>query len=301
MIKKEDKVYLLTCGNKHPTLMERRLPGMADNSHEHELKNEEIVRRILSFYSRKIHEYGMDVTMIGCTGSPGTKICDAVKALKIDRVVIGRRSSGFLRSLVTPSTSRFVCDYSDSEVIVAKERKGSIDEETFNKMISESDPSLVTKSDESLAGGSFCVYVMRDKKDQSSRSESTQQQSSVSKSTDVSESKPKDTHESREKHIGELTHKNPSESTETSETKPQPTSESTHLGEVSESPAHSGSKTQMPEESRAEIDRGEEKDRPGESKQISETNAPANSPSSEVDLHKTPPQPQNVEVPLADV
>jgi nucleotide-binding universal stress UspA family protein len=166
MIKKNDKVYLLTVGNKHPTWFEMR--PMSDQTTEIERKNQEEVKKVLSFYARKIRDLEMEVTLIGCTGTPGSRICEVVKALNISRVVIGRRSSGFLRSLVSPSTSRHVCDYADCEVILAKEKPGSVpaDEAAFSKMMaSEVDGSLVVKA-MALSGDEnspFSVYALTEK------------------------------------------------------------------------------------------------------------------------------------------
>lgn len=79
---------------------------------------------------------------------PGYALCKAAKDYKIDCMIVGRRSLGPIKRLITSSTSKYLIDHADCNVLVIKKpysseqsaRQGLTAEEKEKRQISSEDP-----------------------------------------------------------------------------------------------------------------------------------------------------------------
>lgn len=80
---------------------------------------------------------------------PGYALCKAAKDYKIDCMIVGRRSLGMIKRLITPSTSKYLIDHADCNVLVFKKphsteqstKQALSAEEKEKRQISSEEPS----------------------------------------------------------------------------------------------------------------------------------------------------------------
>jgi hypothetical protein len=101
-------------------------PSLLDSFKEVE---EQKARKILVHYGKKCQALGFKFTMMkGSDSNPGEMLCKAVLKYNIVTLVIGRRSMGGVERFFVGSTSRYVVENAECNVIVIKQPFGAAEE-----------------------------------------------------------------------------------------------------------------------------------------------------------------------------
>lgn len=89
---------------------------------------EQKAKKILVHYGRKAKEAGVKYTMMKGTDHPGELICRAVKQYGIHQCLVGRRDLGTMERLFAGSTSKYVVENAECNVVVVKKPVGPEEE-----------------------------------------------------------------------------------------------------------------------------------------------------------------------------
>jgi len=90
---------------------------------------DEKARKILVHYGHKAQEAGIKFKMMkGTNSNPGELICKAIENYDIDTCVIGRRGLGSFERFFSGSTSRYVMENAECDVIIVKRQFGPAEE-----------------------------------------------------------------------------------------------------------------------------------------------------------------------------
>jgi len=86
-------------------------------------------KKILVHYGIKAKQAGVKFTMMkGCDSNPGSLICKAAQNYNITNVVMGRRSMGSVERFFVGSTSKYVLENAECNVIIIKREFGGEEE-----------------------------------------------------------------------------------------------------------------------------------------------------------------------------
>jgi nucleotide-binding universal stress UspA family protein len=125
--KESDRVYLMHV-TEEPS---RIILGYATSSLIEGLNQAEDkkAKKILVHYGHKAKELGVKFTMMkGSDSNPGSLICKAAKNYNISNIVLGRRTLGPVERFIVGSTSKYVLENADVNVIVVKKEFGGPEE-----------------------------------------------------------------------------------------------------------------------------------------------------------------------------
>jgi len=127
MMKPNDQLFLMHIAEEPATLF----IGYASSSLLDTLYKvaDEKARKILVHYGHKAQEAGVKFKMMkGTNSNPGELICKAIENYDIDTCVIGRRGLGSFERFFSGSTSRYVMENADCDVIIVKRQFGPAEE-----------------------------------------------------------------------------------------------------------------------------------------------------------------------------
>jgi len=132
MNKKTDHLYLMHV-MEEPT---RGFIGYAQAGVLESLQKieDEKARKILVHYGRKAKDLGIRYTMMkGSDPNAGQLLCKAVKNYNIHQMVLGRRSMGGFQRFIVGSTSKYVVENAECNVVVVKQPVGPEEEHVDRK------------------------------------------------------------------------------------------------------------------------------------------------------------------------
>jgi nucleotide-binding universal stress UspA family protein len=111
---------------------------------------EEKARKILVHYGHKCQEQGIQFTMMkGSDSQPGNLLCKAVVNYDISTVIIGRRAMGGVERFFVGSTSKYVVENAECNVIVIKKPFGAPEEhEKKSSIIQAEEAERVRREEE---------------------------------------------------------------------------------------------------------------------------------------------------------
>jgi len=90
---------------------------------------DEKARKVLVHYGHKAQEAGVKFKMMkGTNSNPGELICKAIENYGIDNCVLGRRGLGSFERFFAGSTSRYVMENAECDVIIVKRQFGPAEE-----------------------------------------------------------------------------------------------------------------------------------------------------------------------------
>jgi len=127
LMKPNDQLFLMHVAEEPATLF----VGYASSSLIDTLSKvaDEKARKILVHYGHKAQKAGLKFKMMkGTNSNPGELICKAIDNYHVDTCVIGRRGLGNFERFFTGSTSRYVMENADCDVIIVKRPFGPAEE-----------------------------------------------------------------------------------------------------------------------------------------------------------------------------
>ena len=132
MDKKTDHLYLMHV-MEEPTrvFVGYATPNLIDSMQKLE---DEKARKLLVHYGHKAKDLGIQYTMMkGTDSNPGLLLCKAVKNYNVHQLVLGRRSMGGVQRFFVGSTSKYVVENAECNVIVVKQPIGPEEEHVDKK------------------------------------------------------------------------------------------------------------------------------------------------------------------------
>jgi nucleotide-binding universal stress UspA family protein len=121
--------------------------------------------RLFAFYGQLCRENNFDVTLIrSIDAHPSNKINEAAKAFNIDLIILGQGGAatsgltGAAKRKVVGSTTKAVLEHSPVDVTIVKRVYEDVNEDRFNKLLSERSPNEVVPRDQITEDHPFQVF-----------------------------------------------------------------------------------------------------------------------------------------------
>uniref|UniRef100_A0A6B2LHW2 UspA domain-containing protein n=1 Tax=Arcella intermedia TaxID=1963864 RepID=A0A6B2LHW2_9EUKA len=132
MDKKNDHLYILNVYDEPTTTYGGySVPELVQKLVEVEEKRS---KKILAHYGGKAKALEVSHTMIkGCSHHPGDMICKGITNYQIDTLVLGRRDMGDLKRFFVGSTSKYVIENAECNVVVVKLPFGEAEDAAIKK------------------------------------------------------------------------------------------------------------------------------------------------------------------------